>query len=122
MAYVVKKSTDPRIVRNWPVVIQIAEDEGKIRKEEIFVDYEVLSQSEVDDIMRSAQLSGDNIDVALLRRAVKSINGVVDEANNPVPFNEESFSEALDRANQRMAMVGSFFDVQSGRKPARKNS
>ena len=123
MALIVKKTDEPRIVRNWPVVIHTAEDGGKVRKDEIFVDYEVLPQSEVDDIMRSSQQSGENADTALLRRSVKSISGIVDEStNNPIPFNDDTFAEALDRTNQRVAMANSFFDVQSGRKPARKNS
>lgn len=122
MALIVKKSTDPRIVRNWPVVVPTAEDGGKIRKDEIFVDYEVIAHSEYEEIKHSTEQSGENLDVALLRRTVRSINGMVDEANQPIPFNEETFDESLDRSNQRQAMAGSFYDVLGGRKPARKNS
>lgn len=122
MAYIVKKTTEPRIVKNWPVVIPTALDDGKVRKDEIFVDYEVLPQSEADDIVRTASQAGESADAALLRRSVKTINGQVDEANNPITFDEDTFADALDRTNQRMAMSGSFWDVQAGRKPARKNS
>lgn len=121
MALIVKKSNDPRIVRNWPVVVHTAEDDGKVRKDEIFVDYEVLPQSEVDGIMRSAQQTGENADIAILHRSVKAINGLVDEVNNPLPF-DDALAHVIDSSNIRVASVSSFFDVQAGRKPARKNS
>lgn len=121
MALIVKKSGETRIVHNWPVVVPTALDDGNIRKDEIRVDYEVLPQSEIDDITRTAQQAGQSGDSALLRRSVKSISGEVDENNNPIPFNEDTFTEALDRSNQRMAMTNAFFDVQAGRKAARKN-
>lgn len=120
MALTVQKTDEPRIVRNWPVLVHTAEDGGKVRKDEIQADYEVLPQSEVDDIMRSAQQAGDNPDTQILRRTVKAINGMVDADNSPLPF-DEALAVALDSSNIRVAMVGAFFDVQAGRKPARKN-
>lgn len=122
MAFIVKKPTEPRIVKNWPVVIPTALDDGKVRKDEIFVDYEVLPQNEIDEIMSTASQAGESVDKAILLRSVKSINGLADEANNPIPFNDDTFTDSLNRVNQRMAMSGSFWDVQAGRKPARKNS
>lgn len=122
MSFIVKKSTDPRIVRNWPVVVPTAEDGGKIRKDEIFVDYEVIAHSEYEELQRTAQQSGESFDLLLLNRTVKSINGLVDELNQPIPFNEDTFADSKDRSNQRQAMVNSFYDVMAGRKPARKNS
>lgn len=122
MPYVVQKTTEPRIVRNWPVVIPTALDGGKIRKDEIFVDYEILLQSEADDIGRTASQAGESGDKAILLRTVKAINGMVDDTNNPIPFNDDTLADALERVNQRLAMTNSFWDVMAGRKPARKNS
>lgn len=121
MALIVSKPTEPKIVHNWPVVVYTALDEGKIRKDEIFVDYQVLPQSEVDGLIEAASRDGQSADIVILRSSVKSINGLVDEANGPIPFNDETFADALDRVNVRGAMAASFFDVQNGRKPARKN-
>ena len=81
----------------------------------------MLSQAEVDDIVASATQAGESPDKALLLRSVKSINGLVDEANKPIEFNEDTLADSLGRMNQRLAMSGSFWDVQYGRKPARKN-
>lgn len=122
MSFVVAKKGTPRIVRNWPVIIPTAQDGGEISQDEITVDYEQIAQSEIDNIILAASRAGESDSVALLRRAVKTINGQVDEDNNPIPFNEETFAEALDRPNQRVAMVNAFFDVHHGRKAARKNS
>lgn len=121
MALIVKKDDTPRIVRNWPVVVPTSLDDGKIRKDEIFVDYVNLPQNEIDDLIESAREVGDNDAVALLKHVVKSISGMVDEENQPVAFNEETFAAALNRTNQRMAMLHSYYDVQNGRKAARKN-
>lgn len=122
MAFVVSNSDEPRVVRDWPVVIPTALDGGKIRKDEITVDYEVISQSEIDDIIKSARDTGGSDAVDLLTRSIKSINGMVDESNAPIPFNDDALAEALNRPNQRSAMLGAFFDVHAGRKAARKNS
>ena len=121
MPLIVTKLTEPRIVKDWPVVVPTALDGGKIRKDELLVDFQVLPQSEVDDIIKTAQDAGDNYNKVLMRAVVKSINGKVDEANQPILFNEDTLSDSLDCSNQLGAFVGAFFDVQNGRKPARKN-
>jgi hypothetical protein len=121
MSLIVTKPDEPRIVKDWPVVVPTALDGGKIRKDEMFVDYQVLPQDEIDDIIKAAQESGENYNIALMRRVVKSINGKVDQDNKPIEFNDESLSESLRATNQLSALVGAFFDVQNGRKPARKN-
>lgn len=122
MSFIVKKSDEPRVVKSWPVVVPTAEDGGKIRKDEIFVDYEVIKHSEVEDMQREATRAGESLDGMILDRTVRSINGLVDEQNSPVPFNPETFADAKDCSSLRQAMVASFYDVLAGRKPARKNS
>ena len=121
MTYTVRNSDTPVIVNGWPVIVPTAQDGGTIRKDEILVDYEVISQSEVDEIIQDAARAGENDAVALLRRTVKGISGQVDEQKNPIPFNDDTFSAALNRTNQRGAMLNSLFDVLGGRKAARKN-
>jgi hypothetical protein len=121
MALVVKKLDEPRTVKNWPVIVPTAEDGGKIRKDEILVDYEVVPHGEYEDLQRQAAETGTGLDGLVLRRSVRGINGLVDEANHPIPFNEDTFEDAMNRSNLRQAMAASFYDVMAGRKPARKN-
>jgi hypothetical protein len=121
MALIIKASDLVRIVRNWPVVVPVPEDGGKISKHEIFVDYEVLPQSELEELEQTARQSGESMDSLLLSRVVKSINGLVDEQNKPIEFNEETLAASKNRGNQRQAMVLAYYDVHAGRKAARKN-
>ena len=121
MAFTVANPDTPKIVHSWPVVVQTAVDGGKVRKDEIMVDYRVLLQDEIDDVLQAARESGENEQCALLRNSVVSIAGRVDETGQPIPFNEESLSDALNRVNERMAMMSSFYDVHNGRKAVRKN-
>jgi len=121
MSLIVSSSKERKIIKGWPVVVPTSLDGGKIRKDEILVDFEVLLQSEVDDIIKTAQETEENYNKALMREVVKSINGKVDENNQPIEFNEETLADSLDCVNQLGAFVGAFFDVQNGRKAARKN-
>lgn len=121
MSFIVKNPDQPQIVKNWPVVVPTALDDGKIRKDEIFVDYEVISHGEHDEMRREADRTGESFDAMLLDRVVRSINAQVDEENKPIEFNEETFAASKNRSNQRQAMVTSYYDVMAGRKPARKN-
>lgn len=123
MTFVLKNPDTPRHVTGWPVVVQTAADGGKVRKDEITVDYEVISQDAVDAIVAEAQ-GGQvraNADSALLERVVKNVGGLVDESGQPVVFGDGVLAQLLAQTNVRAAMVAAFFDVASGRRAARKN-
>ena len=121
MAFIVKKTTEPRIVNGWPVIVPTSIDGGKVREDEILVSYQVLAQGDVDAIVQSALASGKNADASILRSTVKDISGLVDEGNAPIQFGQEVLDGLLDQVNVRVAMAASYFDVASGRKAARKN-
>lgn len=121
MAYIVSNPDTVRVVRNWPVLVSTALDGGNNRIDQIEVDYVVTTQSEIDEVVKSAQDAGENVNKALMRAFVRGIYKQFDESNTPIEHNAETFEQALDRSNQLGAMVNSFFDVQNGRKAARKN-
>lgn len=121
MAFIVTDPDTTRIVRNWPVQVPTALDGGNNRVDMIEVDYAVTTQDQIDDVVKDAQEAGENVNKALMRAFVHGIYKQFDKANNPVEHTPDTFEQALNRPNQLSAMVGAFFDVQNGRKAARKN-
>jgi transcription antitermination factor NusG len=121
MTFTLKKSDSPRIVNGWPVVIPTALEGGKIRKDEVLVDYEIVPQSETNDIIQTATAAGQGSDAAILRRSVRGVSGFVDESNSPIPFDDALMDMICEAANIRTAMTLAFYDVQAGRKATRKN-
>lgn len=120
MSFVVKKSDTKRIVNGWPVTISTAIEGGNVRKDKVFVDYQVLPQSEIDAIVDEAVNARQNADSAILRETVKGISGLLDESNSPIAFSNDTLDILLEHANVRSALSGEFFNLINGR-ATRKN-
>jgi hypothetical protein len=110
------KIADKRTVE-WPVLIAVPQDGGKVRKFEARVEFEYLQQSEVDEA-----LNGGN-ETDLMMRAVKGWpdGQFQDETGANLPFTPENLARLLQIQYVRMAFVAAHLQLQQGREAARKN-
>lgn len=100
---------------NWPVTVNIPQDGGKTKKQKFVVEFDLIDQSEFDEIYNNG---GKDID--LLKRVVVGFDGVADAAGNPVAFGAESLGQLMAIPYVRAGIVQSYIECSHGR-AAEKN-
>jgi len=110
------KIAEKRIVE-WPVVISVPQDGGKVRKHEARVQFEYLEQAEVDEVLASGN------DTDLMVRAVKGWpeGQFQDEKGEALAFSPENLARLMQTQYVRLAFVAAHLQLQNGREAARKN-
>ena len=103
-----------RIVRNWPVLVPVAGDDGKRSEYNVHVDFEILPLAAEEGIRN---------DTDLLKRVILAWKegDFQDEQGNTLPFNPENLDEVLGWENQRTALALAYATARAGREAARKN-
>jgi len=109
------------IIRNWPVVIAVPQDGGNTAKHEIAVDYLLLPQDQLDDLVASSREGDGSIDADILRRVVKRVSGVADAEGKALDHSPELLDRMIRKPYVRSAMISTYFEATSGRKAKRKN-
>jgi len=107
-----------RIVKDWPVVISVPQDGGRVMKYEAKVDFEIITQPEHDAIStRGGQ------DVDLLNRVVVGWpeGQFQQEDETPLLFNEESKAQLFAISYVRLAFATAYVLLSTGREGQRKN-
>ena len=112
------KISQNRIVKEWPVVIAVPQDGGRVMKQEAKVDFDIITQPEQDALYAN----GGN-DVTLLQRVVKgwADGQFQNEDESPLRYNEESMALLFAISYVRQAFVAAFYLAFTGREGQRKN-
>jgi hypothetical protein len=98
----------------WPVVVQIPIDHGKVQKAEFDAEFEILEQSEHDELVNAG---GDLIERVLVGWArVKDEDG-----NQDINFGPEQKRQMLGITYARIALLKAYYEACQGRKAERKN-
>lgn len=105
------------IIKNWPVIISIPQDGGGVQKQEISVDYLLLPQDQIDEIIGAEGYS----DGDLLRIVVRRVTGVGDADGKALDYTPELLGRLIRKQYVRAAMVTTYFEAASGKKAKRKN-
>jgi len=110
------KIAEKRMVE-WPVMIAVPQDGGKVRKHEARVQFEYLEQDEIDEVLAWGN------DTDLMKRAVKGWpeGQFQDESGSPISFSPENLARLMQVQYVRMAFVAAHLQIQQGREAARKN-
>lgn len=109
------------IIKNWPVIISKPQDGGKVQTHEINVDYLMLPQDELSELIESSKENNGYTDIDICRRVVKGINGIADEQGKGIEYSPELLERLIQRPYIRTALVSTYFDAVAGRKAKRKN-
>lgn len=113
--------TDGRLIKKWPVVVNVPQDEGRVAKHEIRADYLVLPQDELDDLMEAARDSDGKVDADILRRVVRGLHDVADADGNAIEYTPALLERMIKIPSARIALVTTYFEVAAGQKARRKN-
>lgn len=109
------------VIKDWPVLINIPQDGGKVAKHEIRTDFLMLPQAEVDEQLEQSRESDGNADRDILRRVVRNLSDVADSEGKPLEFTKELLDRMINKPFVRSALISSYFDAANGRKAKRKN-
>lgn len=107
-----------RVVKDWPVVIPVPQDGGRVMKYDAKVDFEIISQPEHDALSVRGGTDAD-----LLNRVVVGWPGgqFQHEDETPLLFNEESKTQLFAISYVRQALVAAYLLAFTGREGQRKN-
>lgn len=109
-----------RRVNEWPVVINVPQSGGTVQKQKMTVDFELLPQTEMDEVMQESRTADQ--DAALLMRVVKGWGQAKDEdTGEALEFNAETCANLVNISYVRAALIRSYFEAASGNAAARKN-
>lgn len=97
----------------WPVTINVPVDGGKLMKQTFNAEFEVATQEQLDEWVKSG--------VDVLDKVLAGWKGVAGEDNGDLPFNEETKKNFLSITIVRAALFNAYAEVQHGREAARKN-
>lgn len=102
----------------WPAMISVPQPGGSVREHQVSIEFEDISQTEVDAIY-----SGGGVDADLLRRVVVGWKPgqFKDEADNDIVFSAETLGVLIDVAYVRAALVTAWLQLHNGKAAARKN-
>ena len=112
------KVSKNRVVKDWPVVIAVPQDGGKIMKYEAKVDFEMITQTEHDAIYTNA-----GNDITLLNRVVSGWpeGQFQSDDEQPLLFNEQSKTTLFEISYVRQAFIAAYLLAFNGREGQRKN-
>lgn len=97
----------------WPVTISIPQDGGNTVKASCTVEYEVISQAEIE------QAAAEGKD--LLDRVVRGWSGISLDSDEELAVSDENKAKLLAITYVRAALFSGYSEVQVGRAAARKN-
>lgn len=109
------------LIKKWPVLVSTPKDGGSVTTHEILVDYSLLPQDEMDSLLEASRDVEGTSDEYVLRRVVKNVSGIEDEAGNPIEYSEALLNRMVKRPNIRSAMMSAYFEAAVGKKAKRKN-
>jgi hypothetical protein len=98
----------PKIVRDWPVVIQEPGDDGRIISHKAKVDYELISDAEKDELI------AEGGDVPFLNRVVKGWKHFALADGSEAPCNDETKPLFFEVTYVRVALVNGYFMAAAG--------
>lgn len=105
---------------SWPVSSESAISGGKFEKLTFDAEFKRISQTRIQEIIKLVEPSPPLIsDVDLAKEVLVGWNGIVDGADQDVPFSEASRDQLLDIPGVASAIVTAFYASLSGGK--RKN-
>ncbi|MCC7487622.1 MAG: hypothetical protein IT529_21820 [Burkholderiales bacterium] len=94
---------------HWPCTINIPRDGGGSTKARCTIEFELIEQTEIDEIL------GGGGDRDLLDRVVRGWGAdVTDAEGNPLPFTPENKARVLAITYARAGIVAGFFEAASG--------
>ncbi|HAT50746.1 MAG: hypothetical protein HQL07_04490 [Nitrospirae bacterium] len=99
----------------WPVEVRVPVSGGRFEKAEFQVDFALLDQSRIDEILH-AEDRPTSMDVAFLREAVTGFRDVRCEDGGEMAFSSENLGILLGIPYVRNAMIEAFFSCISGRR------
>ncbi len=108
-------------IKDWPVLINIPQDGGKVAKHEIRADFLLLPQADVEEQMEQSRESDGNVDRDILRRVVRKLSDVADAEGKPLDYTTELLERMINKSYVRSALISCYFDAANGRKAKRKN-
>jgi hypothetical protein len=112
------KVSKNRIVKDWPVVIPVPQDGGRVMKYDAKADFEIITQPEHDALnARGGQ------DADLLNRVVVGWpeDQFQREDETPLLFNDEAKAQLFAISYVRQAFVTAYLLAFTGREGQRKN-
>lgn len=98
----------------WPVLVDIPQDGGKVMKASFDGVFEILPQEEHDELLREG---GD-----LLERVFKGAKRLKDEHDQPLEFSEAVKRDLQAISYVRVALMRAYYEAFHGRKAERKNA
>lgn len=113
--------SEERLIKKWPVVVSVPQDEGRVAKHEIRADYLVLPQDELDDLMEASRDGDGKVDAGILRRVVHGLYDITDAAGNTIEYTPALLERMIQIPSARIALVSTYFEVAAGQKARRKN-
>ena len=105
--FILADEQEAKIVRKWPVVIQVPQDGGQVTKSEIECDFMILPQDEMDALIQSSR-EGDG-DEDVLRRVWVGFGRVQDAAGNPIEYSDAVRDRMLKIPYVRGAILRGYF-------------
>ena len=99
----------------WPVQVRIPADGGRFEKADFQVEFALLDQARIDEILNTEDRS-TSMDVAFLREVVTGFRDVRREDGNEMAFSAENLGMLLGIPYVRNAMIDAFFSCISGRR------
>jgi hypothetical protein len=112
------KVSKNRIVKDWPVVIAVPQDGGRVMKHEALVDFEILTQPQQDAIY-----AGGGTDVDLLNRVVVGWpeGKFENDDGTALLFNERGKAMLFEISYVKQALISAYLLAFTGREGQRKN-
>lgn len=104
----------------WPVTVQVPVDGGRTQSHYFEVEVRLMKQDEIDAQLSPAQ--GGAGDIEFLCGAVLNWEGVADEAGQPIPCTDDEKRRIFAVPYLRKGVMDAFFEANTGRAAARKNS
>lgn len=98
----------------WPVEIKEPQDGGSVKKHLVDAQFEILPQSENDEIL----LGGQDI----MARVLRDFRGFQDEEGREIPFSDEMRQSLLEEPYIRTAFLEAYGQAAYGRASQQKNS
>jgi len=99
---------EPKIVRDWPVVIQEPGNDGRIISHKVKVDYELLADEEREAIL------AEGSDSAFLERVVRGWKHFGMPDGSEAPCNHETKPKFFAVSYVRTALIGGYFTAAAG--------
>lgn len=118
---VLQDTTEETIIKDWPVIIHVPQDGGKVARHEVRADFVLLPQDEIDDMIEQAREGDGSTDTAILDRVVRKLGGFADKEGKPIEYGPELMSKVKQLSYIRQGLVRAYFDAAAGKKAARKN-